>query len=307
MGKPRGVDTASATVEVKPGIDKLGLVYALSGYAAWGFFPLYWRLLAHVDALQILSCRIVFSLALVWVILSIRGKAAWPLLLKERKVFFSLLFSALLIGINWGLYIWAVNSGHTVEASLGYYINPLVSVALGLIFFRERLTALQWVAVAFALCGVILAGIRAGGIPWISLALALSFGLYGLAKKRLALDSLSALAAETLMLAPLALVLLGFRGFQENLALFLNAQTAALLILAGLVTALPLLWFAQGARRLPLSTLGFTQYISPSIQLCIGIFVFKESFSTAQLLAFSLVWLGLALYSMSFFIKARQA
>jgi chloramphenicol-sensitive protein RarD len=288
------------------GLDKKGLVSAFAAYLAWGLVPLYWKLLQSVESLQILCCRVLFSLILVWVLLALKKNAGWPAVLRDRKKFLSLLVSSLLIGVNWGLYIWAVNSGHTVESSLGYYINPLVNVFLGLVFFRERLSPLQWLAVAFAFAGVLIASIASGVFPWISLILALTFGLYGFAKKRLEIDSLVALGSETLILAPIALAFLLFRGGQGRLDLFASVPMFALLAFAGVITTLPLLWFSTGARRLPLSTLGFVQYLSPTIQLALGVFIFREDFPPARIIAFAFVWLGLAAYTVSLIRKKKS-
>lgn len=287
------------------GLDRKGLVCAILAYLCWGLFPLYWKLLGSVDSIQILCCRILFSLVLVWAALACLKQADWPKALRDRKTLLSLAVSACLIGVNWGLYIWAVNSGHTVESSLGYYINPLVNVFLGLVFFRERLSAPQWVAVGLAAAGVVIAAIASGAFPWISVALALSFGLYGFAKKRLAIDSMVALGAETLILAPLALAFLGFKGAAGRLDLFRSIPVFGLLAFSGVITTVPLLLFATGAKRLTMSALGFTQYISPTVQLALGVFLFGEAFPPARILAFSFVWLGLAVYSASLFRKRK--
>ncbi len=277
-----------------------GFAYAAAAYTSWGLLPLYWKLLADVDAVQILACRVVFSLILVWIVLAFRGKPAWPRLLADRRARRSLLVSAAFISVNWGLYIWAVNSGHTVDASLGYYINPLVNVALGLAFFRERLKRLQWVAFGLAAAGVILLTIRTGGVPWIALTLAFTFGFYGFAKKAAGIDSLEALGAETLIIAPLALAYLAFRHVGGEGAFQGPPSRTAILAASGVVTALPLLWFANGAKLLPLSLLGFVQYISPTLQLAAGVFLFGEAFPASRLTAFALVWAGLLVFSLSY-------
>ncbi len=277
------------------------IIYALAAYALWGVLPLYWKYLSAVDAFQIMSCRIVFSLVFVWVVLAFRGAATWPRLLRDRKNFGALLLSSLLIGVNWLIYIGAVNSGHTVQASLGYYINPLVNVVLGMVFFKERLPRLQGAAFALAAAGVVVLAVFSGGLPWISLLLALSFALYGMAKKTVKIDPLSALAAETLLLLPVAAVILVVRHLQGAGAFAGPPLRSVVLVASGIITALPLYWFALGARRLPLSTLGFLQFVSPTMQLLSGVFLFGEAFPVRNLIAFGLVWAGLLLYLLSYF------
>ncbi|WP_304221233.1 EamA family transporter RarD [Gracilinema caldarium] len=277
-----------------------GALFAFAAYGSWGLLPLFWKLLSSVESTQILSCRVVFSLVFVWFILALRGKARWWTLLLNMQNLKALALSALFISLNWGLYIWAVNSAHTVEASLGYYINPLVNVLLGLLFFRERLSPLQWGAVALAASGVLLMTIFSGVFPWISLALALSFGLYGYAKKKIDLTSLEGLASETLLLAPLAIGFLLFRQSHGNGAFSGGSIQITLLVSSGVITALPLLWFARAAKLLPLSTLGFIQFLSPTLQLALGVLVFGEAFPTRNIIAFAFVWAGVLLYSVSY-------
>jgi len=277
-----------------------GALFAFAAYGSWGLLPLFWKLLSAVESTQILACRIVFSLAFVWIILAMRGKAQWWKLLGDRKNRTALALSACFIALNWGMYIWAVNSSHTVEASLGYYINPLVNVFLGLIFFKERLRPIQWTAFAVAAVGVILMTIFSGVFPWISLGLALSFGLYGLAKKKIALTALESLASETLLLFPLAFGFLFLRQMQGTATFTASALQTVLLVSSGIITALPLLWFARAAQLLPLSTLGFIQFLSPTIQLALGVLVFGEAFPLRNFIAFGFVWAGVLLYSLSY-------
>ncbi len=277
-----------------------GSLFAFAAYGSWGLLPLFWKLLSAVESTQILACRVVFSLVFVWFLLALRGKADWWKLLFNVHHLKALAVSALFISLNWGLYIWAVNNAHTVEASLGYYINPLVNVLLGLAFFRERLSPLQWWAVAIASAGVLLMTLFSGVFPWISLALALSFGLYGYAKKKLPLTSLEGLASETLILAPIAIGFLLFRRSQGTGAFDGGSLQTALLLSSGIITALPLLWFANAAKLLPLSTLGFIQFLSPTLQLALGVLVFKEAFPARNMLAFGFVWAGVFLYSGSY-------
>lgn len=277
-----------------------GALFAFAAYGSWGLLPLFWKLLSAVESTQILACRIVFSLVFVWIILAMRGKAEWWKLLGDRKNLTALALSACFIALNWGMYIWAVNSSHTVEASLGYYINPLVNVFLGLIFFKERLRPIQWTAFVVAAVGVILMTIFSGVFPWISLGLALSFGLYGMAKKKIALTALESLASETLLLFPLAFGFLFFRQMQGSATFSASALQTVLLVASGIITALPLLWFARAAQLLPLSTLGFIQFLSPTIQLALGVLVFREAFPLRNFIAFGFVWAGVLLYSLSY-------
>jgi chloramphenicol-sensitive protein RarD len=294
---------------------KRGVLYALAAYGAWGLFPLYWKALSLIEPVQILACRVLFSLILVWIILAAQKRADWPRILGNKKVLARLLCSATLIGVNWGFYIWAVNSGHTVDASLGYYINPLVNIVLGLVFFKERLNLLQWVAVALASAGVLVLSLGAGSFPWIAIVLGFSFGLYGLTKKNLPVDPLSALGAETLILAPLAAAWLLFRALAGQGAFAVAAtgglpagSTGSILLLigSGLATTFPLLWFAIAAGRLPLSAMGFIQFVSPSIQLLIGVFLFKERFGPERWAGFIPVWAALSLYLASILWRNRE-
>jgi len=305
------------------GHSALGLFFACMAYILWGILPLYWKLLITVDSLHILAFRILFSLVLVGTVLLAQKNTAWLAVFKEPKKAGVLIPASILLSGNWGLYIWAVNHGHTLEASLGYYINPLVSVLLGLVFFRERLRPLQWAAVFIALAGVLILTILSGTLPWISLGLALSFGLYGLLKKKVSLSALGSLGAETLASAPIGLFLLFFsftavytsaaNGSAEsvcNKAVFSGFQGLAylsglpvyvwaLLILCGLATMLPLYFFARGVQLLPLSTLGFTQFISPTLTFIVGLFVFGEAFSTYYFIAFGFIWTAVILYIIS--------
>jgi chloramphenicol-sensitive protein RarD len=294
--------------------DRAGVLYAVAAYGSWGLFPLYWKALSALESLQLLSCRIVFSLVFVWILLASRGKPAWPRMLGQRGVFAGLLLSSALIGVNWGFYIWAVNAGMTVEASLGYYINPLVNVVLGLIIFKERLTVLQWAAVGLAAAGVLVLTVGTGSFPWLSLILAFSFGFYGLAKKRLTVDPLEALGAETLILFPLAAAWLAFRELTGGgvIAILLSGGLPGgapggsfLLLFSGVATSLPLLWFAVAAKRLPLSTMGFIQFLSPTIQLLIGVLVFHEKFDGIKAAGFVPVWIGLGIYVFSL-VRGRR-
>ncbi|OIQ80210.1 EamA-like transporter family protein [mine drainage metagenome] len=273
-----------------------GIAYALGAYTLWGLFPLYFKLLEQVPALQILAHRMVWSLLLVLLILLALRRFAW-LARVDRGVVARFALSATLLSCNWGTYIWSVNHGHVVEASLGYYINPLVNVALGTLLLHERLRALQWGAVAVACVGVLWMTIEIGHVPWIALTLALTFAGYSLARKTAPLGSLEGLALETALMFPIALLYLGWcSAHGDNTFAAGGWSQRALLAAAGPVTTVPLLLFAAGARRIPLSMLGVLQYLTPTLLLVLGVWLYHEPFSTTRATGFGLVWMGIALY-----------
>lgn len=286
---------------------KSGLVYALISYGIWGIFPLYWKMLLDVPPPQILAHRVIWSLIFLFLMLVWRRDRIFLQYLSSPKILGTLLLSGALIGGNWFTYIYAVNNNHIVDASLGYYINPMVNVLLGVVFMKERLSRIQIIAVAFAFAGVAYLTFHYGRIPILSLVLAFSFGLYGLIRKKANLQSMPGLMVETLLLAPVALWYLwhvntlGAGIFGQHSRLF-----DILLMLGGPVTAIPLFWFGIAATRIPLSTLGFIQYLSPTIQLLIGIFVFSEHFDTAYMVSFGLVWIGLGIYTYSVILAMKQ-
>ena len=275
-----------------------GLIYALMCYGAWGVFPVYWKLLQHVPPAQILAHRIIWSMVFLLLILIWRRQSLFLRYLTSWRTLGILAVTASLIGCNWYIYIYAVNNKHIVDSSLGYYINPMVNILLGVVFLKERLTKIQVVAVAFAFTGVAYLTWHFGRLPAISLLLAFSFGLYGLLRKKANLSSMPGLMVETLLLAPLALWYLWQMEQSGNGAFgHTTSLTSFLLILGGVITALPLYWFGVAATRVPLSTLGFIQYFAPTIQLLIGVFVFGEAFDTAYAITFTLVWTGLGIYT----------
>ena len=279
---------------------KTGLVYALISYSIWGVFPLYWKLLLHVPPQQILAHRIVWSLFFLFLILLWSRNKLFIHYLSSPRILGILMLTGALIGSNWFIYIYAVNNNHIVDASLGYYINPMVNVLLGVVFLKERLSRIQLIALAFAFAGVFYLTFHYGKLPVISLVLAFSFGLYGLLRKKANLQSMPGLMVETLLLAPVALWYLWSVNAQGTSVFFhYSTLTDFILILGGPVTALPLFWFGIAATRIPLSTLGFVQYLSPTFQLLIGIFIFSEPFNTAYLISFGLVWTGLIIYTYS--------
>lgn len=284
-----------------------GLFYALACYMMWGVFPLYWKMLSHVPSEQILAHRVIWSVVFLAAMLLVLRNRHFLIYLKQPRIIGLLFITGILVGGNWGVYIYAINHNHIVEASLGYYMNPLVSVLLGVVFLKERLGKMHLIAVAFALAGVAWLAFHIGRIPWISVILAVTFALYGLFRKKANLESLPGLLIETLLLSPMALGYLWFVN-QQGTGVFLNTTlfTNVLLILGGPITAIPLFWFGKAATRIPLSTIGFMQYISPTLQLIIGLLIYREPFSPVYLASFGLVWTGLIIYSVSMMRNYRK-
>jgi chloramphenicol-sensitive protein RarD len=279
---------------------RTGILSAGLAFLCWGLFPLYFHAISDVPPMQIMVHRVLWSLLFLAIILTARRQWAWLGELRSRpRVMASFFVSSLLLSGNWLLYIWAVNNGHVIEASLGYFINPLVNVMLGYLVLKERLRRGQWAAIALAAAGVLWLTWQAGQMPWIALMLAAAFGGYGLMRKTAALGALEGLSFETLILFPFALgylVWLGMHG-QNSFVNTASDSTRWLLVAAGPITAIPLLLFASGARKIPLSVLGLLQYIGPTIQMSLGIFVFHEAFTQARLVGFVLIWSALALYA----------
>jgi chloramphenicol-sensitive protein RarD len=275
-----------------------GVVYALMAYVIWGLFPLYFKALEQIPSLQILAHRMVWSLLVVALLLAVLKRWSWLNVLREQPaVLVRFALSALLLSSNWGIYIWAVNSNHVVDASLGYYINPLVNVALGSVLLHERLRALQWVALGIAAVGVSVMALEVGHVPWISLSLAFTFGGYALLRKTAPLGALEGLAVETAVLFPLALLYLYWLGTQgQNAFATADVSTRWLLVAAGPITTVPLLLFAAGARRMSMTLLGVLQYITPSLQLALGVWLYREPFALAKVVGFGLVWTGIAVF-----------
>ncbi|MDX5408182.1 MAG: EamA family transporter RarD [Chromatiaceae bacterium] len=278
---------------------KLGGLFAASAYSLWGLAPLYFKQIDFIPASEILIHRIVWSFVLLLlVLLALKQGAKVVAVLRQPKMLGWLLLSAVLLGGNWGLFIWAVNNQHMLDASLGYYINPLLNVLLGMLFLGERLRRLQWIAVILATSGVLIQLITFGSLPWIALTLAGSFAIYGLMRKKLNVDAISGLFIESLLLLPLALWY--WHRYADSSAVNLLHNSAALnsyLIAAGLVTTVPLLCFIAGARRLQLSTMGFFQYIGPSCMFVFGVWLYHEPFAAERLVTFGLIWLALLLYT----------
>lgn len=285
-----------------------GIIIAAGSYVIWGILPLYWRLLDDVQAGIILSMRIiwafVFMIGLVFILKRQKQLISEiSRILKDNRQFFGLILTAIVISLNWLLYIWAVNNEYVIETSLGYYINPLVNVLLGIIILKESLTRAQVISVLIAGIGVLYLTVSLGVFPWISLGLAFSFGLYGLLKKIIDLDEVLGLTIETLIVTPIALIYVTLLPVQTKVF----SLTYLLFIGAGIVTAIPLLMFAYGARRIPLSMIGFLQYIAPTLMLLLGVFVFNETFSINHFIAFSMIWTALIIYMRSAQIAYRKS
>lgn len=276
-----------------------GVLYGLAAYVWWGLSPLYFKALTHVPPPEVLVHRILWSLLLLVVLLARRGElaAVWRAA-HERRVLLILAATTLLVGLNWFIYIWAVANQRVLEASLGYFINPLVNVALGMLLLSERLRPLQWASLGLAGAGVALLAVRLGSLPLVSLVLAVSFSLYGLLRKVAPIGSMAGLAIETALLAPAAGVALTVWAIDQRLVFGHGSRSGDLLLAAsGLVTALPLVWFANAARRLRYATLGFLQYAAPTLQFLLAVVVYGEPFNRTQLMSFSLIWCALGLFS----------
>jgi chloramphenicol-sensitive protein RarD len=286
-----------------------GILYALGAYGAWGLAPLFWKNLGSIPTREILGHRVLWAMVVFLVLLALRGRvrelqAAYGSS-RYRRAF---LASAALIGINWYLFIWAVNHEHILQASLGYFVNPLFNVALGMIFLKERLRPWQWVSVGLASLGVLQMAVQGDEIPWVAISLVVTFGFYGLVRKTAPADALLGSNLETSFLLPLAvgyLVFLGVRG--EAAFASADGRTLAFIAATGLMTALPLLWFSNAARRLPLSTLGFFQYLAPTGQFLLAVLVYDEPFTAVELRSFVVIWIALAVFSVEMSLFQRKA
>jgi chloramphenicol-sensitive protein RarD len=297
-----------------------GIWYAAFAYGLWGLVPIYWKLLRDIPALQLICHRIVWSCVLLLILITVRLKPG-PLTrqprwggkpdttydwVRSRRAAVIYSAAALVIAVNWFVYVWAVNRGFILQASLGYFINPLVNVVLGVIVFREKLRPAQWGAVALAAAGVLYLTVTYGSIPWIALTLAVSFGLYGLVKKMAPLGSVEGLALETsILFLPAAAYLIFVE--RDGSGGFLRAGVATQLLIAaaGPVTTIPLLFFASAARRVPLSIMGMLQYISPTVQFLLGVLLYHEPFTSMQFIGFALVWTALALFAVDGYVTRR--
>lgn len=287
-----------------------GLLYGIMAYIAWGVLPLYWKLLKVIPASEILVHRIFWSF--IFVSLLLMFSQDWKKVKKvahNKKKLIIIFLASLIISGNWGIYIWAVNTQQVVEASMGYYINPLVVFLFSVVILKEKLNKWQFLSIALAAVGVIIITTQYGKVPWIALGLAISFASYGLLKKLLKVESMVGLALETAIIAPFALVYILFLQWQGTGAIGrIPWLTLLILIGSGIVTATPLLWFAMAAQRIKFSTIGFLQYIAPSISLFLGVVIFKEPFTPTHLLSFAFIWLALIIYSLSNtpFLKGKE-
>ena len=285
-----------------------GVIYGLLAYVVWGFFPVYFKWVQLVPPLEMVAHRVLWSF--VFLLLLIAWKGAWGAILgmlTRPKPLAALALSTLLIATNWLVFIYAVSIGEVLQASLGYFINPLVSVLLGFVFLGERLERLQWLSLLLAFVGVGYLAVQYGSLPWISLVLGVTFGLYGLIRKSLHVEPLVGLTVETLLLAPFALLYI-VQLHQRGTGVFLASSTRLdiLIAMSGVITAIPLLMFATAAKRLRLATIGFLQYITPTIQFLLAVTVYGEHFTRTHLISFLLIWCGLALYSLHAYLATQD-
>jgi chloramphenicol-sensitive protein RarD len=280
--------------------NKTGIIYTAAAFLSWGILPLYWHFLEHVPALTILAHRIVWSFIFIAILITYNKQwAQVARIIQQGKTILAIIGCSVFISANWFIYIWAVNHGHVIETSLGYYINPLLSITFGMLFLRERLDRWATFALICAASGVLIQIIAFGQVPWVSLSLALSFAIYGLLKKLLQVEAAISLALETLIMLPFAAGFLIYLELAGGESLTQQSTGSVLLLIgSGLVTALPLLWFAQGTNRIKLVTVGFLQYLAPTIGLLLGIFFFHEHFSHADMVSFGFIWLAIVLYSL---------
>lgn len=296
-------------------VDRRGVWIAVAAYVAWGLMPLYWHLLKAVPSMQIMAHRVVWSALLVCGWLFFKYGRGWLReTLSRRRAASLLALSGVLIAFNWGLYIWAVNAGHVVESALGYFINPLFSVMLGVLVLKERLNRMQWLSVAIATAGVLWLTFSYGDFPWIALALAASFGIYGLVRKLLGAPPVRGLGIENLYLLLPALAFLAWAEAAGDGHLLAHgdtpgwgAGTAGLLVFGGVLTALPLIGFAAAVQRIPYSLVGLLQYISPTLQLLVGVLVLHEPFGRDRAVGFAFIWAALALYAADGLLRARRS
>ena len=276
------------------------MFYAISSFVLWGLFPLYFKQLQDINSFDIVIQRIFWSLIFLLIMLGWHRQWAWlGQVARQPRVLLGFLTSALLLSGNWTLYVWAVNSGRIVDASLGYFISPLLSVLLGSVLLKERLRPLQWLAAALALGGVLWLSWMNGAVPWIGVCIALTFGIYGLLRKTASLGALQGLALETILLSPLVIgVALVSALHGGNIFFQVAPLSQLLLVLSGPVTAIPLLLFARAARAIPLSLLGLLQYMTPTLQLLTGVIIYHEPFGGVRLIGFVVIWTALAVYSL---------
>ena len=290
---------------------KKGIFFALGAYVLWGILPIYWELIDHIGAFEILAFRIIFSMIFMILLLVVGRKQREAFLRDVNQLFIhpvqlvAIIVAGYVITINWGTFIWAVTNGHVLQSRLGYYINPLVSIVLALIFLKERFNKFEWLAIIFALIGVLYMTIKIGEFPFVSIMLALSFGVYGLLKKIVHIDAISSIAIECIVTAPAGIIYVIYLWQQHHMTFGFN-MSSFWLVFSGAVTAIPLILFSEGAKRIPLSLTGFIQYVGPTIMFILGIFVFKEKFDVHQLITFIFIWIGIILYSISQYMNIKR-
>ncbi len=284
-----------------------GLLFALTAYGIWGSFAIFFSLVKHIPPLEVLTHRILWCAALVMIIICVTRQWSKTLqVFKEPRILVSLLISSVMIAANWGIYIWAVGNHHTVDASFGYFMNPLLAVLLGVLFLKENLAAYQKLAIALALCGVAYKVLAVGEIPWIALIIAVTFSIYGLIRKQTPVDTVTGLMIETLLVLPLALGYFIWLEVNQASNLTFNSN-GSLLVASGIITAIPLLAFSAAARKLSLSTLGFMNYIAPSLQLISAVILLGEPFTFDEQVTFGFIWLGLLLFTGGALWRQRKA
>jgi chloramphenicol-sensitive protein RarD len=302
----RGPTTGLPGTEGHPCLNR-GMLFGASAYGIWGLLPLYWRLLDHAGAVEILAHRFVWALGAVALLLWVRPRAGWWHALRQRPTALRLLAAAaVIIAFNWYIYIWGVNSARVVETSLGYFISPLVTVGIGVVVFRERLRRPQWLALGLAAAAVAWLTVDYGRVPWVAVGLAVTFATYGVLKKKAAAGAVESLAVEATVVLPFALGYLGWLEFMGRGAFGDGWSTTVLLIAAGPATAVPLLFFAGAVRRIPLTYLGLLQYLTPTVQFVLGVFVFREPMPIGRLVGFALVWAALALFTGDILYRLRK-
>jgi len=285
----------------------IGLLSTLTCYILWGLLPLYWHALEHLNSVFILANRIIWSAVFtVGILLVSKRFSEVKAVLRDKKKMRFMIPAAISITINWGVYIWAVNAGHLLDSSIGYYMNPLVVFAIGIVLFHETSGVIDWIALGLATIGVLIATIAYGAFPWIAVVLALSFGVYGTLKKLAGVGGLTSIAVETLLLLPFALLFVAIAPQSHASIAALTPLTTVLLLLSGIVTASPLILFTFGVNRLQLTTVGFLQYMSPTLQMFIGVLVFKEVLTQDRIIAFAFIAVALVLYTIGMVQRARK-
>ncbi len=286
-----------------------GLLYGLAAYVSWGVLPIYWKLFAKIPLWEIVAHRFVWALLFYFSLIFYKKRfQSFVAIVKNKKLLALLLLSGFLIGCNWSIFIYAVNSNHVIQSSLGYFMNPLVNLLLGTLFLKEKLRKFQWVAVFIAAMGVLSFAFQSDGFPWLSLGLAFSFGFYGILHKIVPVEALESSTIETILLFPVAVVILIFKQWTETSLLpSLGVTLSLVMVLGGVATGLPLLFFTEAVRKLPYSLIGFLQYIAPTLAMFIALFVYHEPFSKSKLITFCFIWVGLIIFSLEGICAMRSA